>query len=373
MPYSLQVSPELFLSKYWQQKPLFLPGSIEGFVPPVSADELAGAAMDAHVDARILESSANDWELFSGPFNESDFQRDVPWTLLVQEIDALWEPAAELFELVSFLPAWRLADVMMSYAVNEASAGPHFDLYDVFIVQGEGKRLWRLGQACDASTPLRSHDRLRILTEFETQAEYEMKSGDVLYIPPGIAHWGVSQGESTSFSIGCRAPRMSDVLARTTDAILQGVADDELFQDPQRKPAVNRGEVDVTDLDRVRAQVLQYFEKLSPIALGELLTEPIAGAEPIEQSPPMALSLATLSKHGVIGRSRPSALAWCGGEEELTVFANGVALTAPSSTQAVLERWCSGLGITVQELSMERDTALLTDRLLSEEALTVYE
>lgn len=373
MPYSLNIAPEKFLSQSWQQKALFLPKGIEAFSPPVSADELAGAAMDAEVDARILEGSANDWKLFSGPFGESDFRRDAPWTLLVQEIDSLWESAAELFELVSFLPSWRLADVMMSYAVAGASAGPHYDLYDVFIIQGEGKRLWRIGQSCDAQTPLIPHDRLQILAEFETRDEYEMECGDVLYIPPGVAHWGISQGESTSFSIGCRAPRVSDLLARSTDAVLQHISSDELLKDPRRSPARSRGEIDQVDVERIRSQLLEHLKTLDPIALGELLTEPMTAAECSKEQASASLSLSDLSQECLIGRSRPSALAWHRRKEGLTVFANGVSLSAPETAQLLLERFCAGSAISVRELSREQDVFLLVDRLLSEQALTVYE
>ena len=217
----LAVDSVSFLKRYWQREPLYLPQGIDAFRPPADADELAGLALEPEVDARIISGSGAHWEARRGPFELEDLQRPGPWSLLVQAVDHYWEEAAELLCALPFLPRWRLSDVLMSYATDGGSAGPHYDQYDVFIIQGDGERHWRLGQRCDRDSPLMPMSELQLLAEFQDSAEYRMRCGDVLYIPPGVAHWGVSVGESTSFSIGLRAPRLADLLARWTDTQLE--------------------------------------------------------------------------------------------------------------------------------------------------------
>ena len=135
-PAPLNLDREDFLARYWQRKPLYLPGAIANFKPPVSSQELAGLALEEGIESRLVEYRDDQWLLHHGPFQESDYDRDHPWTLLVQAVDHWIPEVAELRKLVDFLPQWRVDDVMVSYAPDGGSVGPHFDNYDVFLLQG---------------------------------------------------------------------------------------------------------------------------------------------------------------------------------------------------------------------------------------------
>lgn len=212
-----------FLSQYWQRKPLLIKNALPGFSNPLTPQELAGLALEADVDSRIISESAGIWQLEHGPFQPQDFQRQGRWSLLVQQVDCYVPEVESLREAVAFLPSWRFDDIMVSYATDGGGVGPHFDRYDVFLVQGMGKRLWRLGDFCDHSTPRLEHESLSLLDAFVTRQEYLLEPGDVLYVPPGLAHWGLAVGECMTYSIGFRAPAISKLLAHMTDHLLDRI------------------------------------------------------------------------------------------------------------------------------------------------------
>src|SRR5690606_35155678 len=172
------MSAEEFLRDYWQKKPLLIRQAFPDFESPLSADELAGLSLEEEVESRIvLELGATPWELRHGPFTEDDY-RTLPerdWTLLVQAVDQFVPEVAELLQAFRFLPSWRLDDVMISYAAPGGSVGPHFDSYDVFLLQTQGHRRWKIGQMCEADSPLLEHPDLRILSEFEQQQEWVLE------------------------------------------------------------------------------------------------------------------------------------------------------------------------------------------------------
>ena len=149
----LKFDKEAFLAQHWQRKPLLIRHALAAFETPLPADEIAGLAMEDEVESRIIEQRDGRWLLTQGPFEESDFQRENPWTLLVQAVDHYIPAVAQLRQLVDFLPQWRIDDVMVSYAVDGGSVGPHYDNYDVFLLQGEGERRWQLGEHCNYVRP----------------------------------------------------------------------------------------------------------------------------------------------------------------------------------------------------------------------------
>ena len=205
-----------FLRDYWQRKPLLIRNAFPDFHSPVSADELGGLSLEDEIESRLIVGGkeAADWSVRRGPFDEATFQ-NLPashWTLLVQAVDQ-WLPEVQaLLQHFDFLPAWRLDDIMISYAEDQGSVGPHFDQYDVFLLQGEGRRRWRLGQMCESSEPLIAGLDLQILENFKQQDEWLLEPGDMLYLPPGLAHWGVAEGECLTYSIGFRAPTGIEML-----------------------------------------------------------------------------------------------------------------------------------------------------------------
>ncbi|MEM7097220.1 MAG: cupin domain-containing protein [Pseudomonadota bacterium] len=239
------ITAATFLAQYWQKKPLFCPGGCSNFSAPISADELAGLALEAEVESRIVTTNADDYSLIHGPFDEAVFTQpaQTPWTLLVNAVD-LWVPElASLYDEFDFLPRWRMDDIMVSFATTGAGVGPHFDQYDVFLVQASGERTWKLGQFCDASTPVKSGSDLRLLATFTESTRIHMQPGDVLYIPPGLAHWGIADTEGLTFSVGFRAPTLDELV----DDLAMMVAEDErqtVYSDPPLTPAMAKTDID---------------------------------------------------------------------------------------------------------------------------------
>ena len=241
-----------FLRRYWQRKPLLMRQACAGFEEPLSPEELAGLACEEEVESRLVFTHKDDWELKSGPFAEHDFT-SLPkdnWTLLVQSADLWVEEVKLLLQAVPFIPNWRVDDVMISYATPGGGVGPHFDYYDVFLVQGRGSRTWRIGQHCTAADELRSASGLKLLSHFETQAEYTLHHGDVLYVPPGVAHWGVSNDDSLCYSIGFRAPSVAELLLGYSEQLADQFSADQRYTDPALDAAQPAGEVSQAAIDQ---------------------------------------------------------------------------------------------------------------------------
>ena len=323
MSQELQINKELFLARYWQRKPLLVPQALPDFKAPLDANELAGLAMEEGIESRIIEQVGDEWLLHHGPFGQADFQRTTPWTLLVQAVDHYVQAVADLRRLVDFIPSWRVDDVMVSYASDGGSVGPHYDNYDVFLLQGEGQRLWKLGQFCDSTSRLARKADLRILENFEQQEEYLLGPGDILYVPPGFAHWGIAQGECTTFSIGFRAPRLNELVSRFTDKLLDQLDPELFYTDPGLETSTRAGEIRPRDLERVAAQLQAALDQASGNHwFGELVTEPRYELFPddgelAEAKATLADNPARVSLHGA------AKLAWQHEADTLVVFANG--------------------------------------------------
>lgn len=364
----LQLEIEIFLARHWQREHLFIPGGMAPFQPPADADALAGLALEAEADSRIVYETAGHWQQERGPFDEAAFRRPGSWTLLVQSVDSFWDAAADLRRAVKFLPDWRLEDVMMSYASDGGSAGPHYDNYDVFIIQGEGQRRWQVGGFCDEESTLLEDTDLRLLADFEPEHEYLMQSGDVLYLPPGRAHYGVSVGESTSFSIGFRAPRISDLMARWLDNRLARLDDDWLFRDPGREPATRSGEISDHDLLRARQQLMAALDDDDPRWFGEAVT----ATAPMEDS--AAPAHLDQDSSGWLCRVPGSRLAWMQREGELLLFAQGVSRGAPLTMRPLIEALCSGSEVDIRETRSVHDGTLeVLNWLLDEGTIEIHD
>ncbi|MBT6277998.1 MAG: cupin domain-containing protein [Chromatiales bacterium] len=230
-PHLGKLSAQQFLTDYWRQSPFFAPRAFAGLDDLVDADELAGAACESGVDARlVLGGDARlDWHAELGPFPESRFATLGPenWTLLVQAVDAWCRPVAGLTKAFDFLPRWCLDDVMVSYSVPGGGVGPHFDNYDVFLIQATGRRLWRTGQCCSAQTPLRLDSNLRLLQRFDEQHSFETGPGDLLYVPAGRAHWGTALTDGCiTCSVGFRAPSHSEVIQQAAQLLVEDMTED---------------------------------------------------------------------------------------------------------------------------------------------------
>ena len=249
-----------FLRDCWQKHPALIRAPWTAWVNPIAPDELAGLACEEGVEARLITHDAERIAAEHGPFAEARFARlgKTPWTLLVQAVDHHVPEVAALLSAFRFVPNWRIDDVMVSIASDGGGVGPHFDQYDVFLIQGLGRRRWQVGAKCDAATPLMPHDDLRLLAAFEPTEEWVLTPGDILYIPPGFAHNGVALGDDCmTLSIGFRAPSCSELLAGWCDDRLAELGDDDRYTDPQLAAQTNPGEISAEALAKLHAMVTE--------------------------------------------------------------------------------------------------------------------
>ena len=253
-----------FLRDYWQRKPLLIRNPWGTWSNPLEPDELAGLACENGVESRLIEGTADKLSVEHGPIRAKRFSTlgAVPWTLLVQAVDQHVPQVADLIEPFRFLPNWRIDDVMVSYATDGGGVGPHFDQYDVFLIQGLGKRRWRVGPLCDATTPQQPHEDLCLLAGFESEQEWVLEPGDVLYLPPRLAHDGVAIGDDCmTYSVGFRAPSRADLIAMWCDQALADLAEDDRYGDAGLiAPQGNPGEISSEALDRLHAMVTERLQ-----------------------------------------------------------------------------------------------------------------
>lgn len=268
-----------FMKRHWQKKPLLVRNAIPGFVPCLDRAELVALAGQEGVESRLIVDSDKGWKMKHGPL----VKRSLPpfsqkkWTFLVQGVDLHHDGVHALMQQFRFVPDARLDDVMISYATDGGGVGPHFDSYDVFLLQAHGQRRWRIGRQKDLS--LQPGVPLKILQNFEAEEEFVLNPGDMLYLPPKYAHDGIAEGECMTWSIGFRAPQEGELarelLLGLADEAFDGVGD-ALYRDP-RQAAVTSPAAIPSALSDFARQVVQKALKnpnLLDSLLGEYLTEP---------------------------------------------------------------------------------------------------
>ena len=224
------VDAESFLRFFWQRRPLLMPAALPGFESPIEPEELAGLACEDGVESRLvrqMRSGPIPWKVEYGPLRPSRFRKlaATHWTLLVQDVDKHVPAVAQLLDHFRFLPDWRVDDVMVSYAVDQGSVGPHWDEYDVFLVQARGRRRWQIAQQRPAPDNVLPDVDLRIMARFEPDTEWTLEPGDVLYLPPGVPHWGIAEGDCMTCSVGLRAPSLRELASTWFEAVLETVPD----------------------------------------------------------------------------------------------------------------------------------------------------
>ena len=249
-----QTTAEIFLRDYWQQKPLLIRHALTGFTSPISPDELAGLSLEEDIESRIVTCSNGKYQVQYGPLNEDIF-KDLPeqdWTLMVQAVDREIPEVEALIDHFSFLPRWRVDDIMVSYATTGGGVGPHFDFYDVFLLQVEGRREWKVGQICNGETELVENDQLKLVKQFDESECWVLDPGDMLYLPPKLAHWGTAIDECLTYSIGFRAPTIAEILGDLA-IDLTGTSEDRYYRDPPLTPEMAQGEIDDAFVRQVQA------------------------------------------------------------------------------------------------------------------------
>ena len=323
------IGVERFLAEYWQRKPLLIRQAFPNFESPIEPNELAGLSLEEEVESRlIIKDGAHPWELQRGPFPDDTYSRlpERDWTLLVQAVDQFVPEVADLLDRFRFLPTWRIDDIMISYAAPGGGVGPHYDNYDVFLLQGYGKRRWRVGQHCTVDSPLLDHPDLRILADFDCQDEWVLEPGDMLYIPPGIAHDGIAETDCMTISVGFRAPSHQEVLVHFTDYLAHLLSDDERYTDAGISLPQDPAAIDQNAVDRLQQNVLKLVSDKEALAtwFGRHMTE--------AKYPELALAYAgepeplmDALNEGIGLCTNPAVrLAyWQAGDGSLRLFANG--------------------------------------------------
>jgi len=246
------LTPQQFLTDYWQKKPLLIRQAFPDFTPELDADDIAGLACDELAESRLVTGSfpEHDWQLRYGTFSENDFG-DFPetnWTLLVQDVEKHYPPLQELMRHFNFLPRWRIDDLMVSVAGPGGSVGPHIDQYDVFLLQAQGRRRWQIAESFDAA--LLPDSELNVLQSFQSEQEWVLEPGDLLYLPPGVAHHGVALDTCMTWSIGMRAPSAADFFQSFGEWLADQKNEGERYRDPGLEVATRSGEIDSLAIDR---------------------------------------------------------------------------------------------------------------------------
>ncbi|KMV00037.1 cupin [Acinetobacter schindleri] len=274
------ITAEQFLAEYWQKKPLLVRNAMPEIAGLLEPDDVMELALDENVTARLIKQKdrdPNQWSVKSSPLLKADFQK-MPklWTLLVQAVDHYSFDLSELWKKFPFIPQWRRDDIMVSYAPQGGSVGKHFDFYDVFLVQGYGHRRWQLGQMCNAETEFVPGQPLKLLPEIDVNFDEVLAPGDLLYVPPGLSHYGVAEDDCLTFSFGFRMPNISDMMDRVGDKF----AENEVLRNPLtdiiRDQISAAGEVAANELEYLKSKIMEQLHNSNVLedAIMSLMSEP---------------------------------------------------------------------------------------------------
>ena len=370
------ITAEQFLSEYWQKKPLLVRNALPEIINILEPNDVKELALEENVTARLIkqkDKDSNQWSVKSSPLIKGDFQK-MPklWTLLVQAVDHYSFDLAALWKKFPFIPQWRRDDIMVSYAPKGGSVGKHFDFYDVFLVQGYGHRRWQLGQMCDADTAFIPGQPLKLLPDMEVTFDEVLAPGDLLYVPPGLSHYGVAEDDCLTFSFGFRMPNIADMMDRVSDKF----SEDQLLRNPLtdilRDQATAAGEITSVELEYLKTELLARLQNSTVLddAIISLMSEPkypenIPEAEEIGTG-----DLEEALDQGYMLMLEPaSRLLYTDEDNQLLFWANGEALYISESFAAYLKRLADGeILVLDQNLNdeeiLEDIAQLLTDSIL---------
>jgi 50S ribosomal protein L16 3-hydroxylase len=344
------VTVESFLRLFWQKRPLLMPGALPGFSSPLSPEELAGLACEEGVESRLvrqLRAGPVPWKVEFGPFRPSRFPKlgASHWTLLVQDVDKFVPEVARLLDSFRFLPDWRVDDVMVSFAADQGSVGPHWDEYDVFLVQAAGRRRWQIATQRPAPDNVLPNLDLRIMRTFEPTAEWVLEPGDILYLPPGVPHWGVAQGHCMTFSVGFRAPSLREIASSWFETALEAVPDAH-YRDGAVSLQRHSAQITAQAMDRAIELVDALTERADEDKrrwFGRFVTEPKPNLLTEPQDPPATTQefRALLERHGRVARHPYSRFAYYAGDHDADwLFVAGADYRVDSRQRAFVEALC---------------------------------
>ncbi len=278
-----KISVDVFLKKYWQKKPLLIRDAIKNFKSPITEKDLFRIAQNENAISRLIEFKRGIWQVKYGPFKKSGLPKKIntSWTILVQNINHHVPFAESFLNLFKFIPYARLDDLMVSFATKKGSVGPHFDSYDVFLFQAKGEREWKISEQKKFSLDKKS--AIKIITNFKAKNTWVLKPGDLLYLPPNVGHWGISQSnDCLTYSIGFRAPGTFEIQSKFLDFIQDNLITikNDLYKDPNLNLQKNPAEINSNMMKKIHHIInrLRWNTNSINTFIGQLLTEPIEGA-----------------------------------------------------------------------------------------------
>ena len=325
-----------FLSNYWQKRPVVLRQALSDFSDFLDEHDLAGLSEDDEVDSRIIQNTEGNWHVTQGPFEDFAPLCTGKWTLLVQGVDKYLDEASELMRTFSFIPHWRMDDLMVSFANAGAGVGPHLDQYDVFLLQGKGQRHWKVGEPGCHETHY-PHPLLSQIDGFEPVIDAVLQPGDVLYIPPGWPHDGVAVDDCLTYSIGFRAPDQSQLFDILPDMFEEGGTTNIRFSDPTRTRAADPSRVSPADLAQLK---LLIKNALDTDACDTALMRFLSNQYLPEQVPETLISRSDVKnalEEGVnIVPSPGCRPVYTGESDNFTFYVNGEAFTCDEKHKAIM-------------------------------------
>ena len=351
------ITAEQFLSEYWQKKPLLVRKALPEIAEILVPDDVMELALDENSVARLIkqkDKDPNQWTVKSSPLIKGDFQK-MPklWTLLVQAVDHYSFDLAELWKKFPFIPQWRRDDIMVSYAQQGGSVGKHFDFYDVFLVQGYGHRRWQLGQMCDAETTFVEGQPLKLLPEIDVHFDEVLAPGDLLYVPPGLSHYGVAEDECLTYSFGFRMPNVADMMDRVSDKFMSNESLRNPLVDILRNRQNAIGQVTQVELDHLKAELLA---KLNDSTLLEDAIMSLMAESKYPENIPEAEAIGTgdledVLEQGYLMQIEPaSRLIYTEQNNQLLFWANGESICISAQFAPTLKKIADGQAV---ELNIE--------------------
>ncbi len=331
------IDPVHFMRRHWQREPLLVRGAFPGFTDPLSAREVLALASSAAASSRLVRRRGASWSVEHGPIAASRIKQ-LPrrdWTVLVQDANHFSPAAAELLACFDFISHARIDDVMVSYAPPGGSVGPHLDSYDVFLIQGSGRRRWQVSRRGDRA--LVPGIDLKILRRFAPESEWVLEAGDMLYLPPGVAHHGVAESECLTWSIGFRAPTDAELVAGFLDFLRDRLEPTGRYGDPGEPPVEYAGEIPARLLAHGAAALRSIRWTPDDVRdfLGRFLSEPRANV--FFEPPRRPLSRARFERRAAragFALDPRSRLLFSG----TIFFLNGEAASAPAPARPALRR-----------------------------------
>lgn len=375
------LSAREFLANYWQKRPLLVRNALPGYESPLSAEELLGLACEDEVESRRVDFEAGRWRLFNGPFDERELnalgERD--WTVLVSDLDEHVPEVANLLDELSFLPSWRIDDIMASLAVPGGSVGPHYDSYDVFLLQVAGHRRWQVCANYDPTALVPDSD-LRLLSRFEPEQEWVLGPGDLLYLPPHVAHFGVAVERCMTFSLGCRAPSDREFVTQLASDLLDTLDDAARFEDPDLLPASRRFRLDDRAIQSAcgRAQQLLSLDPARVArSFAKLVTQPKAlFARDFDEALDEAEITHALAAPAGLERRKGSRWLYLRQDPVIRLFVDGAEFGA-GDDEAAVEQLCARRSFAAEEIERWKQNealeALLRDLVRCGQLVTIRE